>query len=464
VSSGSPGDIALLVERLGALVGTERVSQESAIAIHDMLSPVEVCPADEDQLSAVLALADGEGLGVCVAGGATKLDWGNRPRRFDLLVNTRHLRGFSSMDADNLSLSVAAGTRVSEVHTQAQAMDRTLPLDPRQPSSATVGGVTATGDQGARGAGYGGVRDVVLGLRAVLADGSRVKFGGRTMKNVTGYDVTKLFIGSFGVLGVITEITFRLLPRLDKQALMVIPLMSLERGKEIVVQILDSYLQPLALEVVSRDFAVSACAAVPGTTIGATPAGGLVLLAAFAGHRAAVIRSLTEGRDRFGISTPAILEDGQASSAFEALAEADSASTGSRSCLAVRATVPVSEVWGLAEAAVSSARAAELSLSYRISAARGTLDLHVATSVAPTPEAGRPSGSKADLLAAFAGGLRSRATASGGHLVVIRGLTMLPPDFDAWGDPVSPVWLMKRIKDRFDPRGVLNAGRFVGGI
>jgi FAD/FMN-containing dehydrogenase len=259
---------ALLADRLGVLVGEVRVSQEPAVVVHDMVAPVEVCPADEDQLSAVLALADGEGLGVCVAGGATKLDWGNRPRRFDLLVSTRHLRGFSNIDADNLSLSVGAGTPVSEVRAQAQGMDRTLPLDPRRPAVATVGGIAATGDQGARGAGYGGVRDVVLGLRAVLADGSRVKFGGRTMKNVTGYDLTKLFIGSFGVLGVVTEVTFRLLPRPDKQALMVIPLTSLEQGREVATRVLGSYLQPLALEAVSPDLASSAGAAVSGVAGG----------------------------------------------------------------------------------------------------------------------------------------------------------------------------------------------------
>jgi len=449
-----------VADRFGALVGEERVNARPAIAIHDLPAPLEVSPADEDQLSAVLALAGGEGLGVCIVGGATKLDWGNRPRRFDVLISTRHLRGFSHIDADNLSLSVAAGTSVSEVRARAQAMDRILPLDPRRPSLATVGGVAATADQGARGAGYGGVRDVVLGLRAVLADGSRVKFGGRTMKNVTGYDMTKLFIGSYGVLGVITEITFRLLPRPDRQALMVMSLASLEQGKEIVGRILDSYLQPLALEVLSPPFAGSAGAAIAGAAA-ELPAGGLLLLAGFAGHRAAVARSLSEVRDRFGLPAPVVLEDDIAESAFEALADAGSGATGSG--LAVRATVPVSEVWKLAETAASAARNAGFSPGYRIGAARGALDLEVATGVSAST-AEPPFGVTAGVLATFVSGLRVRATASSGHVMVTRGLTILPPDFDAWGDPAPSVGLMRRIKERFDPRGVLNAGRFVGGI
>ncbi len=253
---------AALVQRLEQMIGSERVGRGSEVAIHGIRAPLEVRPGDSEQLGRVLALANEERLAACVVGGGTKIGWGNRPERLDLVVSTRDLHGFSHIDADNLSLSVRAGTTVAEARAQAQAINRVLPLDPGRPSAATIGGVVATGDQGARGAGYGGLRDVVLGLSAVLADGSPVKFGGRTMKNVSGYDMTKLFISSFGVLGVITDVTFRLLPRHETQALMVLPIGSLDRAGEVSAQILDSYLQPLALEVVSSGFfARSVCVA-----------------------------------------------------------------------------------------------------------------------------------------------------------------------------------------------------------
>ena len=160
-------------------------------------------PADEAQLSEILARANSDGTACRIAGGSTKQEWGN-PGRFNLLLSTAGLQGCTDVDPDNLTLSVAAGATVAETRAQADAVNRILPLDPGHPGRATIGGVAATGDQGARAAGYGGLRDVVLGIRATLADGSAVKFGGRTMKNVTGYDMTKLFLGSFGVLGVIT--------------------------------------------------------------------------------------------------------------------------------------------------------------------------------------------------------------------------------------------------------------------
>ncbi len=489
--------------RLEELIGPGRVTRESGAGavIHGMRAPLEARPADAAQLSTVLALAHAEDLGTCVVGGGTKLGWGNRPRRLDLVVSTRDLTGFSHIDADNLSLSVRAGTTVAETQAQARAIDRVLPLDPGQPGSATVGGVAATGDQGARGAGYGGVRDVVLGLSAVLADGTPVKFGGRTMKNVSGYDMTKLFISSFGVLGVITDVTFRLLPRHETQALMILPLESLEQGKEMAAGILDSYLQPLALEAMSSGYLARTLAsgdaglgggiAGLGSTI---PREAPVMLAGFAGPRAAVARSVGEVRDRHPVEPLVVLENEQAESLYEALAEAGAsdgpdvgadaarASGAPGEAVRARATVPLSQVWELARSAQSGAGARDLALDYRIGAFRGTLDLLVSRGGSPdrgtSPDRGAMPGQGASarlgaeaapaadpaVLSAFLAGLRRQAEAAEGALAVRDGLIRLTPDFDAWGEPGSSLRIMKRIKERFDPRGILNPGRFVGGI
>jgi len=432
-------------------------------------------PTDENQVAALLASASADGTALAIRGGGTKAGWGNPLRRLDHILSTEELRGFSHADADNLTLSAAAGTTIAEARAQAEAMGRVLPLDPRFPSRATVGGVVATADQGARSAGYGGVRDVVLGVRAVLADGSVVKFGGLTMKNVAGYDMTKLFVGSFGVLGVITEVTFRLLPRPQSQCLVILPLPSYPEAKTTIARILDSYLQPLALEVVSRGS-------------GETP----YLLAGFAGHPAAVARSVREVKDIHPAPPEAILSDSEAEALYEALAATGPAGTVAGT-VGTRASLPLSRVIDLVEAVERLAAQHGLSLAFRGNAARGMVDLFLglkeqkastsaagpsgatsadgpsgATSTdgpfATTPADPAFAGTRAAHLAACLSALRATAVAWGGSLVVTQRAPLLPPSFDAWGDPPSAVIIMRRLKERFDPQGVLNPGRFVGGI
>ncbi len=290
-------------------------------------------PADEANLADIVARANADGSVCYLAGGLTKTDWGAAPERIDVLISTGGLSGCSDVDPDNLTLTAAAGTTIADARARADAVGRVLPIDPRLPGQATIGGVVATGDQGARAAGYGGLRDVVLGVRAIMADGSAVKFGGRTMKNVTGYDMTKLLVGSFGILGVITEVTFRLLPRYDSQALVILPLPSLEEAKASAARVLSSYLQPLALEVVSADALpadfVASTAKLPGgrpvtappATIGAPIAAGRpLLLAGFGGHRAAVDRSVKEMLETNPGAVPQVLRDGKAEALYEHLA------------------------------------------------------------------------------------------------------------------------------------------------
>jgi glycolate oxidase FAD binding subunit len=425
----------------------------------------ELRPTDEAQLGEILAQASRDGSACYIGGGLTKQDWGASPGRIDVLLSTGGLAGCSDVDPDNLTLSAAPGTRVAEARERARAVGRILPLDPRHPLQASIGGVVATGDQGARAAAYGGLRDVVLGVRATLADGSAVKFGGRTMKNVTGYDMTKLFVGSFGILGVITEVTFRLLPRYDTQAVVVLPLSSLEEAKAIVAGVLTSYLQPLVLEVISADalppdFASStaklpggrAAATAPATAGARIAPGRPILLAGFSGHRAAVDRSIGEVTAANPGAVPQVLRDDAAEALYERLAESQGHGLG------LRASVPISRALDVVQAAQDCAAANGFSLGYRAGAARGRVDLLFA------PAEGAAAGAAEARFAACLAQVRAQAVAMGGTLFVAGGAGLLPPGYDAWGEVGPALAIMKRIKERFDPRGVLNPGRFVGGI
>ena len=168
-------------------------------------------PANTDEVAAILRTANGESLAVEPTGGRTKLTWGSRvtPR---VQLSTTRLTGIREHVWQDMTATVAAGTPWSDMQRELARHNQRVALDPVFPDRATVGGVIATNDSGVLRRRYGSLRDLVLGMTIVLADGTIARSGGKVVKNVAGYDLPKLLTGSFGTLGVITEVTFRLHP------------------------------------------------------------------------------------------------------------------------------------------------------------------------------------------------------------------------------------------------------------
>ncbi|GAA2606733.1 FAD-binding oxidoreductase [Paractinoplanes durhamensis] len=152
-------------------------------------------------------LAATRGLTVVVRGAGTKIDWGPPPRSLDLIIDTSNLTGVVEHAAGDLITIVRAGTPLRSLDLG----DQLLALD--GPAGATIGGTVATGTSGPRRLHYGGVRDLLIGITVVRADGKIAKAGGKVVKNVAGYDLGKLYTGSYGTLGLITECAFRLHPK-----------------------------------------------------------------------------------------------------------------------------------------------------------------------------------------------------------------------------------------------------------
>ncbi|GIM95385.1 FAD-binding oxidoreductase [Paractinoplanes toevensis] len=176
--------------------------------------PARLVAAPRDTAEASALLAATPGLTVVVRGAGTKLDWGPPPRALDLIIDTHHLSGVVEHAAGDLITIVRAGTPLRSLDLG----DQLLALD--GPDGATVGGTVATATSGPRRLHYGGVRDLLIGITVVRADGKVAKAGGKVVKNVAGYDLGKLYTGSYGTLGLITECAFRLHPR-PKHALFV---------------------------------------------------------------------------------------------------------------------------------------------------------------------------------------------------------------------------------------------------
>lgn len=182
-------------------------------------------PTSEDEVGSILAEASRSGEAVVLRGGGTRLELGSPPQRADVLVDLRGLSGVIEHHVEDLTAEVRAGTTVGALNRELAPHRQCLPLDPPLPDRATLGGVIAAGDAGVRVPPGSRPRDLLLGLSAVLADGARIRTGGRVVKNVTGYELTKLFTGSLGTLGAITRVTVRLkaLPEASRTAVASLP-------------------------------------------------------------------------------------------------------------------------------------------------------------------------------------------------------------------------------------------------
>ena len=201
------GDLEALAPDLG-----EALRFHDPVAIDGVPVSATITPRDEDDLSAVLeALGDAR----CAAiplGAGTQLGLGNAPSRADCFVSLEAFSGIDELDASEGVCHAGAGTPLAELRTRVREAGWELPLDDAG-RGGTLGGLLATASLAPRTLGFGRPRDVVLGCEIVLADGLRTRCGGRVVKNVTGYDMAKLYVGSIGAIGVITGAWLRLAPR-----------------------------------------------------------------------------------------------------------------------------------------------------------------------------------------------------------------------------------------------------------
>src|SRR6185369_14092649 len=185
----------------------------------------------------VLKLASSERWTVVPAGGMMRLN-----STANLIVNTRRLNRVIEHEPADLIAIAEAGVTLTDFNAKLAENGQWLPLDPPDDGRATLGGVVATGIGGPQQFGYGRPRGSVIGMRVALADGSMIKAGGRVVKNVAGYDLCKLFTGSYGTLGIITELNFKLRPRPAREATVI--------ASGSARAILDARLFPVAFEIV----------------------------------------------------------------------------------------------------------------------------------------------------------------------------------------------------------------------
>jgi glycolate dehydrogenase FAD-binding subunit len=379
-------------------------------------------PGSTAEAAAVVRVAAAEGLAVVARGAGTKLGWGTPPRRLDLIVDTRRLDRIVEHAAGDLVVVAQAGVPLAELGERLAGDRQRLAVDEVVPGT-TVGGMLGTGVTGPRRLQAGAVRDLVLGVTMVRADGVVAKAGGKVVKNVAGYDLAKLVTGAYGTLGLVTEAAFRLHPIPPAAAYVSVRLPDPASAYQAVQRALHAQWVPAAIELDRPEPGgpVEAAVLVEGTEAGVTA------------RAEQAVATLGEGAAR--IDRPGWWGMLPAGSDRGVLVKATTELTGTGRLLE-----------GIDRAAVAAGTTA---------AVRGSGGVGVFHAALP--------GTDPAAVAAFVKALRDAAPAWQGSVVVLAAPAPVRSEVDSWG-PVSGLDLMRRVKEQFDPDALLAPGRFVGGI
>ncbi|MFG6117362.1 FAD-binding oxidoreductase [Halobacillus sp. MO56] len=210
-------------------------------------------PVSEEETADVLRKANEDDKKVAIISGGTKRGYGGLKNDYDILLSLSQYKGVVEHTAGDMTVTVRPGTTIKELQDFLREFDQMASIDPAWPEQATIGGVIAANESGPKRMKYGSARDLVIGLRVAYPDGTVIRTGGKVVKNVAGYDMNKLFIGSMGTLGVITEITMKLRPvsKCESLVKLFVSKEQLQDLKAFVVQIQDSMIEPASLELVN---------------------------------------------------------------------------------------------------------------------------------------------------------------------------------------------------------------------
>ena len=443
-------------------------------AVAGVMPRFAASPATIAEASDLLRAAAVHDLAVVPRGGSSKLGWGAPPRRCDLVVDTRAMDQVLEHAAGDLVVRVQAGVSLAQLGEVLAGAGQQLALDPPPYSApptagsaaasgwqgATVGGVLATGAAGPRRLRYGTPRDLLIGITVIRADGTVAHAGGKVVKNVAGYDLGKLFTGSFGTLGLIVEAVFRLHPRPASAAYVTVDCDGPDEAYYAVAAAAGSELAPSAVELdrPARDQPARVAVLLEGDPDGTAERTGL--MAALLGKGAA---THPDAPSWWG--WPA---NGRSGNGQSADGQPDGAADAGEAGTLVRIGFWAAGLPQILRAVDAAALGAGLDPAIGGSAAAGVIYAAVGPDADPAAVAAFVFGLREALARGDGDARPASAPVPDGPPVLASAVVVYAPPrardlIDLWG-PVPSLSLMRAVKDQFDPGHRMAPGRFAGGI
>ena len=452
-----------LNERLVDLLGPAAVLSVDGYKVDGLTPQAVVRPADRLQVSEVLRWASAERVSVLPRGGGTRMGLGNVPRRADVVLDLGALDRLIDYQPADMTATVEAGMTLASLREQLAPGREFVPLESALDNRSTVGGTLAVGSGGPLAYAYGLPREWLIGISVLSAQAVATKAGGRVVKNVTGYDLNKLYTGSLGTLGVIVEASFKLLPIDPAAGALMASFTSLAASLSAGRKLLDSPAAPPGCHSVTSEVSRRLQDTVHAVSqdLGLGEKDTALSFAFYSGRSKATGRRLEEAAALLLAEGAVAVQrvEGTASKGLLRWVTDAPPDMGPDSVLVMKVSVQSKSV------ARTSAECGAVTLSGRkpeqmADPGFGGIRLFWPRSTdGATPVR---DGSQAVLDAIQQ--TRQIAQRYSGTAVVEDCPLRVKGQIDVWGDPPDSLAIMRRIKDKFDPDGILNPGRFLGGI
>ena len=415
-------------------------------SVKQVSSQESVTPASQaDEAEAVRAAYEA-GEAVYPRGGGTALDYGNAPSQPGRTLDLTGLGKVVDYAPRDMTILVEAGVRMADLAATLAAEGQQLPIDVPRAGEATIGGVVATNWNGPRRYGLGTVRDYVIGINAVDGRGVAFKGGGRVVKNVAGYDFCKLLTGSLGTLGVITQLAFKVTPRAELAAAIVADCRDLSIAENALGRLANLEAPPVAIDLLVGSAWAAAAGRSQSTGVNGNQ---IVVRVEGTGDEVFWLAERVEAElSVAGASESRRLDDEEADLLWErqiAFSDRGAGAGDDNSPFVVQIAVPASAVTSM----IARLTAIDANCVIQAHAASGIIVARFAKFT------------HAELSAALVGKLRPAAVQLGGSLVVVRSKLEGLTSHLVWGGRTDAVVLLERIKQKFDPKNILNPGRYV---
>jgi glycolate oxidase FAD binding subunit len=443
------GEIEALVSSLQQQVPDAELATDPdtlhRYTVDGILPRLVVTPSTVEDAARIVALTHQHDLKLMARGGGSHMNLGGLPEQIDVLLKTSKLTRLLEHEAPDLTCHVEAGMTLADLQAQLAKQGQRLALDPPDATQTTIGGILATNATGPKRLRYGTARDLVIGLHVIQANGEIAHSGGRVVKNVAGYDLNKLYIGSLGTLGLIAKANFKLHPIPAAERTLLLTYTNAEEAMRTTIAITGSQLSPGAIELIDAG-AANDMTDFFGQNL---PGNGYTLAVNFEGSKATINRQIDELHllaRKYNALLANDLEGDDQERFWQAIRE------HMQGTLTCKVAILVSQVAPYLQHIEQICRKHDLEASIIAHAANGILYIEL-----------RPGDAEQRLVEAIAT-LRLHAQEARGSLVVERCPVVLKRRINIWGEPGTNFSMMQRLKQQFDPKETFTKGRFLGGL